>query len=126
MDSAVVNALAAGVTTSDGDLLRAKRAQIVRHGDRNAWLEIVLDEGKNRHIRRMMESLGFQVLRLVRISIGPLALGDLEKGGCRALTPEEKAALDRAMRVAESAHLGQSAVRHTRPARATKQKKRNA
>jgi 23S rRNA pseudouridine2605 synthase len=59
----------------------------------------VLDEGKNRQIRRMMEALGVEVLRLVRVGIGPLTLGDLAKGEHRALTVEEKRMLDRAMRV---------------------------
>jgi len=63
----------------------------------HSWLEIVLDEGKNRHIRRMLEQLNIEVLRLVRVAIGRLALGDLQKGATRALTTEEKQALDRTM-----------------------------
>jgi len=70
---------------------------ILRLGARNTWLEIVLDEGKNRHIRRMLEALGIEVLRLVRVAIGPLVLGDLPKGASRELTAEEKQALDLAM-----------------------------
>jgi 23S rRNA pseudouridine2605 synthase len=46
----------------------------------------------------MLESLGVEVLRLIRVAIGPLLLGDLAKGGVRALTAEEKLTLDRAMR----------------------------
>ena len=80
-----------------GDHLRAKGARLLRHGDKNSWLEITLDEGKNRHIRRLLESLGVRVLRLVRVSIGPLDLGDLKKGSTRRLTPEEKKAIDRAL-----------------------------
>jgi 23S rRNA pseudouridine2605 synthase len=59
---------------------------------------VVLDEGKNRHIRRMLDQFGLGVLRLVRVSIGPLALGELPKRACRPLTQAEKQALDRAMR----------------------------
>lgn len=102
----VLNALTAGVKASDDDVLRAKSARVVRHGDRNAWVEIVLDEGKNRHIRRMMDALGFEVLRLVRVAVGPLALGELPKGSCRALTKTEKAALDGAMTVAAQSRRG--------------------
>jgi 23S rRNA pseudouridine2605 synthase len=83
-----------GIQTKDGDFLRVKRAQVLRGGERRAWLEIVLDEGKNRHIRRMFEHLGIDVLRLMRVAIGPLALGDLSKGSSRMLTPAEKRAID--------------------------------
>lgn len=87
-----------GVRTKDGEVLRAKNAGILRRGERNTWLTIVLDEGKNRHIRRMLESEGIEVLRLVRVSIGRLALGDLAKGSCRPLSSGEKQALDLTMK----------------------------
>jgi 23S rRNA pseudouridine2605 synthase len=87
-----------GVKTRKGELLRVKKVRILRGGERNTWLEIVLDEGKNRHIRRMLEQLRVDVLRLVRVAIGPLLLGQLPKGGVRALTAAEKHAIDRAMR----------------------------
>ena len=58
-----------------GEHLRAKGALLLRHGDKNSWLEITLDEGKNRQIRRLLEAQGVRVLRLVRVSIGPLELG---------------------------------------------------
>ncbi|HEY1463957.1 MAG TPA: pseudouridine synthase [Terriglobales bacterium] len=77
----------------EGELLRAKRATILRGGEKNTWLEIVLEEGKNRQIRRMLEALNLEVLRLVRVSIGTLALGNLAKGKTRVLTQEEKTAL---------------------------------
>lgn len=82
-----------------GENLRAKAARLLRHGNKNSWLEITLDEGKNRQIRRLLEALGVKVLRLVRVSIGPLELGDLKKGSVRRLTTEEKKALDRALRL---------------------------
>lgn len=73
----------------DGDALQARRANILREGDKNAWLEIELDEGKNRQIRRMLEVLDIEVLRLVRVAIGDLPLGELPKGEVRALTGDE-------------------------------------
>ena len=81
----------------EGDRLRARTARLLRSGEKNCWLEIILDEGKNRQIRRMLAALDIEVLRLVRVSIGPLALGNLAKGAFRALTSEEKRTLDRAM-----------------------------
>jgi 23S rRNA pseudouridine2605 synthase len=93
-----IQALVRGVKTKDGEVLRAKKAHLLRTGQKNCWLEIVLDEGKNRHIRRMMESMGVDVLRLIRIGIGPLQLGDLPKGKHRFLTAAEKRMLDKRMR----------------------------
>ena len=92
----MIRSLQQGVST-DAGFLRVRHARILRQGARNTWLEIVLDEGKNRHIRRMLGALGIEVLRLVRVSIGPLVLGDLPKGASRELTAEEKQALDLAM-----------------------------
>lgn len=95
--AALVDTLMKGVRVSNGDFLKVQEIQILRQGNRNTWLAITLDEGKNRHIRRMLEQLGIKVLRLVRVAIGPLLLGDLGKGASRQLTAAEKAQLDRAM-----------------------------
>ena len=97
-DDNVVQALVRGVRTRNGEMLRAKQARRLRAGEKNCWLEIVLDEGKNRQIRRMMDAMGVEVLRLVRVAIGPLQLGDLAKGRHRPLTGDEKQMLDRAQR----------------------------
>jgi 23S rRNA pseudouridine2605 synthase len=93
-----IQALLRGVKTKDGEVLRAKQSRLLRTGQKTCWLEMVLDEGKNRHIRRMMESMGVEVLRLVRVGIGSLQLGDLPKGKHRFLTPDEKRMLDRSLR----------------------------
>jgi 23S rRNA pseudouridine2605 synthase len=84
--------------TVDGDRLRVKAARVLRRGEKNSWLEITLDEGKNRHIRRLLEALDVQVLRLVRVAVGPLELGDLKKGAVRELALREKQAVDCALR----------------------------
>jgi 23S rRNA pseudouridine2605 synthase len=97
-DEEVLQTLVRGVKGRDGEVLRAKQARRLRAGQKNCWLEIVLDEGKNRQIRRMMVGMGVEVLRLVRVAIGPLQLGDLAKGEHRALTANEKRMLDEAGR----------------------------
>jgi 23S rRNA pseudouridine2605 synthase len=96
-DERLLNELRKGIQLED-EWLRVKRASILRDGERNSWIEVVLDEGKNRQIRRMLEHLKVEVLRLVRVAIGPLNLGDLPKGATRVLEKKEKQALDRAMR----------------------------
>jgi 23S rRNA pseudouridine2605 synthase len=94
---AEINAMERGVKTETGEFLRATSCRMLRSGEKNCWLEITLEEGKNRQIRRMLASLQFEVLRLLRVSIGPLQLGSLAKGDYRRLTAKEKAALDRSL-----------------------------
>jgi 23S rRNA pseudouridine2605 synthase len=84
--------LRSGIETG-GVFLRAKSARLLRAGGRNAWLEIVLDEGRNRQIRRLLAAFDLQVLRLVRVAIGTLPLGDLPKGQWRHLDEDEVRAL---------------------------------
>ena len=88
-EESILRALASGVTSEDGQVLRAKQAKRIREGEKNSWIEVVLDEGKNRQIRRMLEACGVDVLRLVRVAIGPLQLGLLGKGEARELTSAE-------------------------------------
>ncbi len=84
-----------GVTTDSG-ILRAKRVSVLRQGEKNAWLEITLDEGRNRQIRRLLQALDLPVLRLIRVQIGALKLGELPKGQWRILTIHELALLNNA------------------------------
>jgi 23S rRNA pseudouridine2605 synthase len=77
----------------DGTLLCVNDVGILRAGEKHCWLEIVLDEGKNRHIRRLLEALDIKVLRLVRVAIGPVQLGGLAKGRSRALSAAELQAI---------------------------------
>ena len=78
----------------EGEHLAAYAVQLLRHGERTAWLEVVLDEGRNRHIRRLLKALGLEVLRLMRVAIGPVPLGELGKGQWRELSPAELNALE--------------------------------
>jgi len=98
-DQALLEGLVAGVEC-DGERLRATGASLLRAGARNAWLEIVLDEGRNRQIRRLLAALDIDVLRLVRVAVGGLVLGDLPKGQWRALQPQEVRALAEPGRIA--------------------------
>lgn len=95
LDAALVARLAAGVL-ADGEVLGARRVRILRSGSRNGWLEIVLDEGRNRQIRRMLAAAGVGVMRLLRVGIGPLVLGELGKAQWRHLTAAEVSALSSA------------------------------
>ena len=96
-DSSLLEKLERGVETEPNETLRCKRATLLRSGEKNSWLELTLDEGKNRQIRRILDALGIEILRLIRVAIGPLQLGGLSKGSHRPLTPPELTALNRAM-----------------------------
>jgi 23S rRNA pseudouridine2605 synthase len=91
-DDALLAALVRGVV-DEGGRLAARSATGLRAGAKHGWLEIVLDEGRNRQIRRLLAALDVAVLRLVRVAIGPLALGALPKGRWRRLTAAEVDAL---------------------------------
>ena len=92
----VVAQLGAGVEMKRGDL--ALPLSVRRREDRGkyTWLDVVLTEGRNREVRRMVEALGFKVLKLVRTRIGPLTLEGLQVGTWRELTPGEVAGLRKA------------------------------
>ena len=91
-DDTLMRALVDGCM-QESERLAAVQATMLRHGERNAWLEIVLDEGRNRHIRRLLDAHGIGVLRLVRVAVGAIGLGTLAKGAWRDLTLDEVAAL---------------------------------
>jgi len=79
--------LCSGVELGDGTRVKAADAKILRRGKVNCWVEITLHGGVNRQIRRMMTLLEAEVLRLVRVAIGPVKLGDLPKGHFRRARP---------------------------------------
>ncbi|SRR5579885_3515787 len=64
-------------------------AKIFKQNPHNTWIEVVLREGKNRQVRRMLHALGHETLRLVRVAVGPVKLGDLPKGRWRELSRDE-------------------------------------
>lgn len=93
MDHATIAQLASGVRMKRGDEARPVSVRRLEDRGKYTWLEVVLTEGKNREVRRMVEAVGFKVLKLVRTAIGPLTLEGLEVGRWRVLTPQELGAL---------------------------------
>jgi 23S rRNA pseudouridine2605 synthase len=89
----IVAQLNAGLQMKRGDWARPESVRRVEDRGKHSWLEIVLTEGKNREVRRMIEAAGFKVLKLVRTRIGPLTLEGLEVGKWRELRPLEVTAL---------------------------------
>jgi 23S rRNA pseudouridine2457 synthase len=106
-DSEALETLRCGVVLNDG---RTRPAQVelltpppalpdrsvpirFRKNVPTAWLRLTIREGRNRQVRRMTAAVGHPTLRLVRIAIGPVLLGDLSPGHLRELSTEELAAL---------------------------------
>ncbi|MEQ9815763.1 MAG: pseudouridine synthase [Azospirillaceae bacterium] len=79
-DEARLKALSRGVTV-DGVAYGPVQAVFEKQQGANAWLTVALREGKNREVRRVMESVGLEVNRLIRLSYGPFQLGNLPRGG---------------------------------------------
>jgi 23S rRNA pseudouridine2457 synthase len=106
--SSALEALREGIVLSDG---RTRPAEVelleesptlpdrpvpirFRKNVPTAWLRLTLREGRNRQVRRMTAATGHPTLRLLRLAIGPIELGNLTPGQCRELTAEERLALD--------------------------------
>jgi len=93
----VLTRLQQGVRLAEG-LARVARLKVRRRQKQSTILEMVLNEGRNREIRRVMASVGHKVLRLMRTAVGPLRLGSLPPGAYRPLSREEVNALRHAAR----------------------------
>ena len=93
---AVGRQLLAGVELEDG-LAKVDKFKLIDAFGRSAQIEIVIHEGRNRIVRRMLDALGHPVNRLIRTAIGPIRLGDLKPGRNRRLTNAEVAALFKAV-----------------------------
>jgi len=93
MSEEAVARLRAGVEMKRGDFAKPESARRIEDRGKYTWLEIVLTEGKNREVRRMMEAVGFKVLKLVRTRVGALTMEGLEVGKWRELKPAELALL---------------------------------
>ncbi len=91
-----LRALEKGVYLAEGKA-KATSAKFLRKVKNTSWIEIMLAEGRNREIRRMLASIGNKVRTLKRVAIGPLKLGDLPIGAHRKLTASELKSLQRAV-----------------------------
>jgi 23S rRNA pseudouridine2605 synthase len=89
-----LNKLLEGIWLSEGKVKARSVKRVKRHGN-STWLRIVLTEGKNREIRRMLARLGHKVMRLRRIAIGPVKLDQLPKGKARRVSEAELVELRR-------------------------------
>jgi len=98
----VLAQLRRGVHLAEG-MARAEEVVVKSHHKDSTWLEIVLREGRNREVRRLLARVGHKVVRLVRIAVGPVRLGKLAPGASRPLTHEEVRALRGAAKGAERA-----------------------
>jgi pseudouridine synthase len=78
---------------SEGERLVADEAGFLQRTRENSWIRLSLTQGRNRQVRRMCEAIGHPILKLVRVAVGPLVLGDLPRGHWRYLNPEEEALL---------------------------------
>ncbi|MFO0904745.1 MAG: pseudouridine synthase [Pirellulales bacterium] len=87
-DHHTLDKLRQGVHIAEG-LAQASDVKVKRRHPTTTELIIVLDEGRNRQIRRMLARVGHKVLRLKRIAVGPLVLGDMPPGAHRKLHPQE-------------------------------------
>ena len=89
-----IKQLEAGVRLDDG-MTGPAQVRKVRKVEANSWLEITIREGRKHQVKRMLESVGRRVIKLLRVRMGPLMLGDLEPGEFRFLTDREANALRR-------------------------------
>jgi 23S rRNA pseudouridine2605 synthase len=93
MSEETLATLRSGVKMKRGDWAQPLSVRRIEDRGKYSRLEIILDEGKNREVRRMLEAVGFTVLKLVRVAIGPLHLEGLQVGRTRELSRAEVAAL---------------------------------
>jgi len=87
----ILSRLSQGMELKRGDWASPQSVRRVEDRGKYSWLEIVLTEGKNREVRRLLEAVGLKVLKLVRTRIGPCTLEGLQVGGWRALLASERA-----------------------------------
>jgi 23S rRNA pseudouridine2605 synthase len=103
IEQAELAALKRGSHLAEG-FAHVKQVRVKGHRNRSTVLEMVLDEGRNREIRRLLAKVGHKVQRLTRIAVGPVRLGELPSGAVRMLTRQEVSALKEAVTRGRNGH----------------------
>jgi pseudouridine synthase len=93
-----------GVSLEDGDA-KAVSCSLIRQGEKNSWVRVVVTEGRNHLVKRMFSTIDHPVLKLKRIEYGPIQLGNLPFGQFRYLTPEE---MEKLKRISSEFRVGSS------------------
>ena len=91
-----------GVKLEDG-FVKVRSLRVIRSTEVNLWVRVVVDEGRNRLVRRLFDRFGVLVIKLKRVRYGTLGLGRLERGAIRRLTPDEIKALKTLVGLSETA-----------------------
>ena len=99
-DKKVIDRLRSGVVL-DGKKTATAGVSFLKRGEKNSWLRMTLYEGRNRQVKKMLELFRYQVLKLRRVALGPLALEGLPPGAYRKLRPDEVDKLQAAVAKAE-------------------------
>lgn len=121
LSPAQLEQLRQGLDLGHGERSGPAQVTWLRDNGHFCWIELVIHEGKNRQVRRMIEALGYTVLKLTRIQIGALALGDLPLGRWKEIRPEDVVG-----RRARSSAPSRSGDSPPRPGRPTARKSGNA
>jgi len=110
-DQSVLAQLRHGVHLAEG-FAQVVNVRIKSRRKNGTVLEMVLDEGRNREVRRLLAKVGHKVQRLVRIAVGPIRLGEMPRGAVRRLTPDEVRKLRVYVKEAAGRQRGESRDRH--------------
>jgi len=123
LDDEKIHALERGVRLEDGVTAPAKVVKVSK-AESNSWLEVTIHEGRKHQVRRMMEAVGHPVIKLTRVRMGPLMLGDLPSGSYRFLTDREANRLREHVEERMAREAGQGPAPRPKPASWAKPKAR--
>lgn len=87
----------------DGRMTAPAKVKRLRKTENNSWIEMTIYEGKKRQIRRMLDRVGHPVIRLMRVRIDGIEMGELSPGAHRRMTPEEMKRISKELQLGEAA-----------------------